>query len=71
MENWNEWQNKAFSGVFDALKKQKKLAVTSDALAMLRLNDENFIKLYLDTVEITGDQEDIDLCIKRAKELGI
>lgn len=68
--NWSKPQNEMFNKVFDALKQKGNPTYKSDALAMLRLDNENFIKLYKDTVEITGDAEDIDLCMQRAVHLG-
>lgn len=70
-ENWSKPQNEMFSNVFNALKKVGNPTYKSDALAMLKLNDQNFIKMYKDTTEITGDSEDIDLCYQRAKHLKI
>lgn len=70
MENWTDPQNESFGKIFDALKKQKNPTYTGDALTLLHLNDENFIKLYRDTTELTGEQEDVDLCHKRAIHLG-
>lgn len=71
MEDWNKPQNEMFSKVFDALKQKGNPVYKSDALAMLKLDNENFIKLYNDTTEITGEAEDIDLCNQRAIHLGI
>ena len=71
MENWTNPQNESFSKIFDALKKHRNPTYSGDALTLLHLNDENFTKLYKDTTELTGEQEDIDLCIQRANHLGI
>ena len=66
MENWSKPQNESFNKIFDALKQKANPTYKSDALAMLKLDDENFIKLFKDTTEITGDDEDIELCRARA-----
>ena len=71
MKDFNEFQNKAFSGIFDELKKQANPKYKGDALTLLHLNDENFIKTFADTTELTGDAEDIELCNKRAEHLGL
>lgn len=70
MENWNKPQNESFSKIFDAIKIQANPANKVDVLTLMNLNDENFIRLYRDTAELTGDQEDIDLCMQRASYLG-
>ena len=58
--------------IFDELKRQRTINFKSEALAMLHLDDENFIRLYLDEGnEIVGDQEDVDLCNSRALHLKI
>ena len=69
MKDWNKPQNETFSKIFDALKQKENPTYKGDALTLLHLNDENFIKLYRDTTELTGEQEDIDLCIQRAINL--
>lgn len=71
MEDWTDPQNETFGKLFNELKRQANPSYKSDALATLKLNDENFIKLFKDTTEFTGDQEDIDLCMGRAKYLKI
>lgn len=71
MENFSDKQNEAFGRVFNALKGKRNPIYKSDALTLLKLNDENFGKSFKDSAELTGDQEDIDLCMQRAKHLGI
>jgi hypothetical protein len=72
MEGFTDKQNKVFGKLFGEIKRQKNPNFRSDAIAMLKLDDENFTKLYTDPMnEITGDDEDIDLCHDRAKHLGI
>ena len=71
MENWSEKQNEMLGKIFGEIKKQTNPVWKSDALALLRLDDENFIMAYLDTTEITGEAEDIDLCNQRAIHLKI
>jgi hypothetical protein len=66
MEDWSKPQNESFSKIFDALKRKANPTYKGDALTLLHLNDENFIKLYRDTTEITGEDEDIELCRARA-----
>jgi hypothetical protein len=71
MEGFSDKQNEVFGKIFGELKKRKPNFQT-DALAMLKLDDENFTKLFNDVDnEITGDDEDIHLCYDRAKHLGI
>jgi hypothetical protein len=70
-EDWSKPQNEMFKNVFGAIQNKGNFVYKSDALAMLRLNDENFIDLFKATTEITGDAEDIDLCMQRAKHLNI
>lgn len=71
MGDWTNPQNEMFKNVFGALKRTHNAVYRSDALAMLKLNDENFTQLYKDTTEITGDAEDIDLCNQRAIHLKL
>lgn len=71
MEDWTNPQNEMFKKVFGAIKQAHNAVYRSDALAMLKLNDENFTQLYKDTTEITGDAEDIDLCNQRAIHLKL
>jgi hypothetical protein len=71
MENWSDKQQDTFGKLFDALKSQKDPSYKTDAITALKMNGENFTKLFKDTVQFTGDQEDIELCLQRAKHLGI
>ena len=66
MENWSEKQNETFGKLFGAIKQQENAVYKSDAITMLKLNDENFTKLFKDTTEVTGDEEDIELVYRRA-----
>lgn len=72
MEGFTNKQNEVFGNLFGEIKRQKNPVFKSDAIAMLKLNDENFTKVYTDPMnEISGDEEDIDMCHDRAKHLGI
>lgn len=72
MEGFTNKQNEVFGKLFGEIKRQKNPNFKSDAITMLKLDDENFTKLYTDPMnEITGEDEDIDLCHDRAKHLGI
>lgn len=71
MEDWTNPQNEAFKNIFSAIQKKHDAIYRSDALTMLKLNDENFASLYKATNEITGDAEDIDLCNQRAIHLRL
>ena len=65
-------QNEVFGKIFGAIKRQSNANFKSEALAMLKLDNENFTTLYTDVKnEIIGDDEDIDLCHDRAKHLGL
>lgn len=71
MEGFTDNQNEVFGKLFGALKKRKP-TFNSDAIAMLKLDDENFTRLYMDPDNyIIGEQEDINLCHDRAKYLGL
>lgn len=71
MENASEFQNEMFGKLFKEIKK-RPVFVRSEALFMLKLDDENFIILFNDPDnEIVGDEEDINLCYDRAKHLGL
>lgn len=71
MENASEFQNEMFGKLFKEIKKRPTLS-RSDALSMLKLNNENFTMLFNDPEnEIVGDDEDINLCYDRAKHLGL
>lgn len=72
MEGFTDKQNEVFGKLFGEIKRQKNPNFKSDAIAMLKLDNDNFTKLYTDPMnEITGEDEDIDLCHDRAKNLGI
>jgi hypothetical protein len=71
MKNWTNPQNEMFKKVFGAIQEKTNAVFKSDALAMLKLNDENFTNLWYQTTEITGDSEDIDLCNQRAIHLKL
>lgn len=71
MEQGSDFQNNAFKNIFSELKKRKP-TIQSDAVAMLKLNDENFIKLFTDPDnEVIGDYEDIEIVNLRAKQLKL
>ena len=71
MEDFTDKQNEAFKNIFGEIKK-RPVNCRSDALTMLKLNDENFTTLFTDNDnEITGDAEDVELCNQRAIHLGI
>ncbi len=66
MSDFTDKQNEVFKGIFGELKKRRP-AFKTDALTMLKMNEENFSTLFLDIDnEVTGDEEDIDLVHKRA-----
>lgn len=72
MEGFTDKQNEVFGKLFGEIKLQKNPNFKSDAIAILKLDDENFTKLYTDPMnEIIGEDEDINLCHDRAKHLGI
>lgn len=67
MEGFTDKQNEVFGKLFGEIKRQKNANFKSDAITMLKLDDENFTKLYIDPMnEITGEDEDIELCRARA-----
>lgn len=67
-----EKQNEVFGKIFGEIKKQKNPNFESNAIAMLKMDDENFTKLYIDPMnEIIGYDEDINLCESRAEHLKI
>lgn len=72
MAKFNDKQNETFGKLFGEIKRQVNPTFRSQALAVLKLNDENFKKIYTDPVnEIVGDDEDVELCRMRAYHLGI
>jgi hypothetical protein len=71
MEDWTNPQNEMFKKVFSSIQEKTNAVFRSDALAMLKLNDENFINLWNQTTEIYGEAEDVDLCNQRAIHLKL
>jgi hypothetical protein len=72
MEEFSEHQNNIFGKIFKEIKKNKQYYSRSEALTMLKLNDDNFTTLYKDPDnEVIGDDEDIDLVYQRAKHLKL
>ena len=71
MKGFSDKQNEVFGKLFGELKKHNP-TYKSDALAMLKLDDENFERLYTDTDNlIIVDEEDINLCHDRARHLKL
>ena len=72
MEEFSSKQNEVFGKLFGEIKKQKNPIFRSQALAMLKLDNANFTRLYTDPMnDIVGDDEDIELCRMRAEHLGV
>lgn len=71
MEDFTPKQNEAFRNIFGELKKRRPTYRTH-AIAMLKMDDENFTKLFTDIDnEVIGEDEDIGYVNDRAKHLGI
>jgi len=72
MDELSDKQNEVFGKLFGEIKRQKNPNFQSQALVVLKMNDENFKTLYTDPMnEIIGDDEDIELCRMRAEHLGV